>query len=375
MTRNIPVAFQTHLDGEYLTLATLWSLKTADPGQTFVFRELFFTDHDEDIPQGGDIYKASSGYTRAALSNRIEMNVDNTDVEIILDDLGLDPIDIRNGVWDNAEVVMKLVNYTNVANGVINLRQGTLGEIKMIDSQQAIAELRGLMQKLSVNLADVYTPDCRADLGDGFDSDGFVTANGTCFLIFDPPFWKANTFYTQRALHEGDNESDSIVKPTRFNDRHFISFELIGTETSGATEPSWNLTIGGETIDNDVKWVTFQARTIEGVVATVTSLRKFTITYTGDAPDAFLQDGVCKIISGPNKDARKEVKKWTLSSKTVELFLPLAVAVEVGDRVEIRAGCDKTVPECRDTFDLMHNFRGEPYVPGANVTLNFPDAR
>jgi len=182
MSRNVPAALQTHLNGEYLTLATLWSLKTADPGQTFVFRELFFTDHDEDIVQGGDTYKASSGYTRAALSNRIELNVDNTDVEVILDDLGLDPVDIRNGVWDNAKVVMKLVDYTNVSAGVINLRQGTLGEIKMIDSQQAIAELRGLVQKLSINLADVYTQDCRLDLG---DSD--------CKIVFDPPFWLPST--------------------------------------------------------------------------------------------------------------------------------------------------------------------------------------
>ncbi len=370
MTRFVPAKLQTHLDGEYLTLATLWKLKTADPGQTSVFRELFFTDHDEDIVRSGKTYKASSGYTRAALSNRIELNVDNTDVEIILDDLDLDPVDIRNGVWDNAEVTMLLINYTKPTDGVINLRQGNLGEIRMIDSQQAIAELRGLTQRLSVTLADVYTPDCRADLG-----DGFLTARGTCLLTLDPEFWIPNEFHGQRALHEGDNEDTAMVKPTRFNDRYFIQFELIGTETSGATEPSWNLTIGGETIDNDVKWVTFQARTIEGVVDSVTSLRKFTIAYTGDAPDAFLQDGVCKMISGPNKDARKEVKKWTLSSRTVELFLPLAVAVEIGDKVEIRAGCDKSIAECRDTFDNIHNFNGEPYVPGQNVTLNFPDAR
>lgn len=365
MSRFVPTGLQTHLDGEYLTLATLFVLKTADESRT-----ILFTDHDENIPIGTSIYKAASGYTRSALSSRIEMNVDNTDVEIILDDLGLDPVDIRNGVWDNALIAMLLVNYEKPTDGTANLRQGTLGEVKMIDNQQAIAELRGLTQKLSVNLADVYTPDCRADL-----ADGFLTARGTCFLTLDPRFWQANTFYGQRALHEGDNEEDSMVKPTRFNDRHFISFELIGTETSGATEPTWNLTIGGETIDNDVKWITFQARTIEGVVATVTSLRKFTITYAGDAPDEFLRDGVCKIISGPNKDARKEVKKWTLSSNTVELFLPLAVAVEVGDKIEIRAGCDKSIAECRDTFDNMHNFRGEPYVPGTNVTLNFPDAR
>ncbi len=366
MSKSVPALFQLHLNGEYLTLATLWDLTSADGS-----RSLHFTDHDANIPQGGNTYKAASGYTRSALSGRIELNVDNTDVDILLDDVELDAVDIRNGVWDDAIITMKLVNYTKPTDGIIFIRRGTIGEIRMLDSQQATAELRGLTQKLSISLADIYAPDCRADLG-----DAVINVNGTCFIILDPNYWIPNEFHGQRDLHEADKEGDdAIVKPTRFNDRNFISFELIGTETSGATEPAWNLTIGGDTIDGDVKWVTFRARTIEGVVASVSTLREFTITYIGDAPDAYLLEGVFTAISGPNAGAKKEVKSWTLSTKTVKLKLPLAVAMEVGDKITISAGCDKSVPECRDTFDNMFNYNGEPYVPGTNVTLNFPDAR
>jgi hypothetical protein len=39
------------------------------------------------------------------------------------------------------------------------------------------------------------------------------------------------------------------------------------------------------------------------------------------------------------------------------------------------AGCDKRLDTCIDRFANLLNFRGEPYVPGADLLLNHADAR
>ena len=39
------------------------------------------------------------------------------------------------------------------------------------------------------------------------------------------------------------------------------------------------------------------------------------------------------------------------------------------------AGCDKRLDTCSDRFANVLNFRGEPYVPGADLLLSYPDAR
>ena len=51
----------THLAGPVTTLATCWRISRID-GKAF-----FFTDHDRDLSFEGNVYKASSGYSRTAI--------------------------------------------------------------------------------------------------------------------------------------------------------------------------------------------------------------------------------------------------------------------------------------------------------------------
>ncbi len=43
----------------------------------------------------------------------------------------------------------------------------------------------------------------------------------------------------------------------------------------------------------------------------------------------------------------------------------------VGDRVEVRAGCDKRFATCRERFGNGANFRGEPHVPGQDAMVRY----
>lgn len=48
--------------------------------------------------------------------------------------------------------------------------------------------------------------------------------------------------------------------------------------------------------------------------------------------------------------------------------------VAVGDRIELRHGCDKRFATCCDRFDNAANFRGEPHLPGNDLLTRYPAA-
>ena len=160
MTKIIPAALQTHLNGEVITVATIWVLTRTD-GQQFRF-----TDHDIDIESGGFVYKASMGYDRTAISNLSGFNVDNIDIFGILDDDEIREDDLRSGRYDFAEVSISLVNYKDPLQGEARLRSGTLGEILYSEETGSFkTELRGLMARMNQIILPAYGFECRVDLG------------------------------------------------------------------------------------------------------------------------------------------------------------------------------------------------------------------
>lgn len=148
-----------HLAGETTTLATCWRVTRRD-GEVFGF-----TDHDFDLTVDGQPYEARTGYTRSAVHAIADLSVDNLDIESALDSETLNAADLRAGVWDGAEVEIFLVNWAALSQGKIILKRGTIGQVDLKDTVFK-AELRGLTQALSQQIVELYTPDCRADLGD-----------------------------------------------------------------------------------------------------------------------------------------------------------------------------------------------------------------
>ena len=63
-----------------------------------------------------------------------------------------------------------------------------------------------------------------------------------------------------------------------------------------------------------------------------------------------------------------------VSGATVQLRDLPRGAVEVGCRVELREGCDKTLATCVTRFDNAVNFRGEPHLPGNDLLTRYSGA-
>jgi hypothetical protein len=85
-----------------------------------------------------------------------------------------------------------------------------------------------------------------------------------------------------------------------------------------------------------------------------------TVTPFGDS--GFFDGGVITFTSGLNNGLSMEVKSYVPGQITLALPVPYAVAI--GDTYTMRAGCDKSLPTCRDRFFNIKNMRAWPFIPG-----------
>jgi uncharacterized phage protein (TIGR02218 family) len=77
--------------------------------------------------------------------------------------------------------------------------------------------------------------------------------------------------------------------------------------------------------------------------------------------------GWVRILSGP----RAGLDRRIITAEGGALRLDEAIAVTVGDKVELYQGCDRQFATCAGRFGNAQNFRGEPHVPGNDVLTRF----
>lgn len=269
-------AYSAHLQGEVTQLATCWKVTRKDASI------LGFTDHTSNLIIGGITYQAALGYTPSDITTSADLAVDNLELSGVLDSTAITEADLMAGVWDHAVVEIFEVVYSDLSAGTRQLRIGRLGEIKA-GRTAFTAELRGLSQALTRSIGEIYSPGCRADLGDA-----------RCKKVLT-----AFTF--------------AASVSTLSNNREFTAAALtqaIGYFDSGK------------------------------------------LTWTG----------------GLNNGLSMEVKTYTVGS--IILQLPMPYQIQVGDGFSIIAGCLKRFTEdCKDKFNNVVNFRGEPHVPGIDKIL------
>lgn len=148
-----------HIAGEVTTLATCWKLTRRDTSV------LGFTDHDGNLTISGVTYVAATGFTPSAIASSSGLSVDNMEVEGMIAAGSITEADILAGLYDFAEIEIFMVNYADLAQGALKLRRGWLGEVS-VKRGQFVAEVRGLAQALSQNIGELFSPSCRAALGD-----------------------------------------------------------------------------------------------------------------------------------------------------------------------------------------------------------------
>lgn len=256
------------------TLAQCWKCTRAD-GQIFGYTSL-----DQDIIFDEVTYLASSGFTPSNIQSNANLSVSNLEVVGILDSENITEEDLTAGLWDGCAIEIFEVNFRDLTMGKRILGGGTIGNITS-GRQSFSAELRGLTQRVQQSIGELYSPTCRAELGDA-----------RC----------------------GVNLS---------------SYEVSGTITQVDTN------------------------------------QKFYDSARTEASSWFAR-GKITFTSGENTGLSMEVKSFAdTASGVIKLQMPMPYPVQVGDTYTMLPGCMKRhIDDCKNKYNNIINFRGEPYVPG-----------
>jgi hypothetical protein len=359
MPKLLTAAMRSHLDEEATRLAAIWRITRKD-GQQF-----FFTDHDWDIDIGGDTYRADAGFARTVIRSDAGFAVDNLDLVGVFAEGGILEDEVRAGLFDGAEIRVSFVNWEDPdGDGEIRLRRGTLGETRLTPQGYFHAELRGLSQPLAQSTLEVFSPNCRADLGDH-----------RCKFPIQPPELGRDQPVSEGAFCRVPTTAGTAS--ARYEDR---IYEVIDAGTTASSQPGYDSTIGAETADGTASLKAYDSFTRVAWVESVTDQRIFTVSDDlSGFGDGWFDEGAVTFESGANAGRTIEIKSWTQAIRRLELWTPTGLALEVGDQLRIYPGCHKRVLEdCRDRFRIpgsllfdkgnVRNFRGEPYVPGSPLT-------
>ena len=367
MTKATTAGMDNHLAQQVTNLATCWRVTRVDT------QEFFFTDHDVAIPFDGDIYQASTGYKRTAIQSDASMAVDNLDIQGIFDSAQITVFDLRAGLFDYAQIRIFVVNWSDLADGNIKMRNGRLGEVTITEQGIFRAELRGLTQALSQRIGELYQPECRTDLGEPI----------RCRIPIQPDLHAINTAYALGAFIRVATAGG--IGQQQFENR---IYECTVAGTTTGTPPTYDTVVGNTTVDGTATFTAFQAWTRSGLVETVGDRKTVTLEDTladiRDVDDWF--DGGAFIFEdGENSGRVIEIRGWVKSTREITLFLPAAFNITVGTVVRLYPGCDKISTTCISKFVMtdtlnfnagnIKNFRGEPFVPGQDELIRYPDAQ
>lgn len=525
--KSVSTALADHLAGSVTTLACLWRITRLD-GASF-----FFTDHDRDIAFDGEIYRARTGYSRSAISNDASLSVDNLEVEGVFDSEAIREEELRAGLFDGAQVHIFLVNWQDPAQGALRMRRGWFGEVLLTEQGTFRTELRGMTQALQQRIGELYSPECRADLGDhrckvailppeilratpygvgdivrvraltgpaeipipftnpGFDAGslaGWTLVSGSAFARTESPpllprtrthFLEGGSVYHFEVRQNVD--LSGVIDPAKVDsgayrvtlrgwranggndalDEGRLTFELLdgagavlatvldtgnevaGTSwtlreaslvpvpatarqlrvrfsgawlsggvsnaaldsvegffsdmtapvatsavfqnrfyrcsvqgTTGLVQPPYATGIDAATSDGTAVFVAQNAWTRSGIVADAVDRASFyAVIDEPRAVDDWFTGGVLTWETGNNAGRSMEVTSWRAADGRTGLFLPMGYAIRVGDAFRVHPGCDKRLESCITRFANVLNFRGEPYVPGQDTLMTYPDAR
>jgi uncharacterized phage protein (TIGR02218 family) len=364
MPRSVPSALQTHLNGEVTSLATIWRITRRDGA---IVR---LTDHDADIIVPGDgTYFADTGFSRTAIEAQEGLRVDVIEVEGFISANGIDAEGIRRGQYNNARITIMAINWQAPADGVIVLRSGRLGDVIMGQSGRFQAELRSLTDLLNQRSGEVYSPTCRADVGDS-----------RCKVPIEP-----NVLLRNQPVFVGQFFRVTVAAGTTSEAYGNLIYEVVVSGITSATQPTYNTTPPNTTVDGTATLKATTAWTRHGSVSSVVSGTIFSVAVTEPrANNGWFNNGVLTFESGPNTGLSREIKSW-LSSGALTLHLPFPDIPGIGNAFRIHAGCDKLPLTCSSKFQIPGsrdfpngnklNFRGEDLLPGRDAIFTYPDAR
>ena len=105
-----------------------------------------------------------------------------------------------------------------------------------------------------------------------------------------------------------------------------------------------------------------------GMVVDTVSVNRRTFTLTtplSDGTAGYYDQGQITWTTGANTSLSMELKTYTTGTDTIICYIPMPFDISPGDTLTVYPGCKKrAITDCKDKYNNIVNFRGEPYVPG-----------
>ncbi len=123
------------------------------------------TSHDEAIVRGGITYRPDPGVAPAAITRRLGLEPNDSEVAGALTAEAITETDLRLGRWDGARVSLAAHDWEDSAVAPLKLLGGELGDVAFAGGSFS-AELRGAAAGLDSPVCPSTSPECRAEIGD-----------------------------------------------------------------------------------------------------------------------------------------------------------------------------------------------------------------
>lgn len=110
--------------------------------------------------------------------------------------------------------------------------------------------------------------------------------------------------------------------------------------------------------------------TIDAVVGGVTSRKKFATPFVASPVVGWWNVGKVTWLTGANAGLSMDVYDYDGTNMSLMLSMPFEIVI--GDTFRMTPGCDKALATCRDKFNNVLNFRGEPHAPVTDDMIKGP---
>jgi hypothetical protein len=324
-------------------------------------------------PRVAGLYKSETGIHGTTIRSNTDLSVDNMEVSGALFSTAIQALDIEAGLYDGAAVTVfeTAVDAPSSAN---ILRQGTLGQQTRKAEGEYTFEVRGPAQRLAQPFLEVISKSCRVkQLGDSRCKRSLadLTFTGLVDTVQGDDTFTDLTLGQTGVPVEYVDTTGSIIPATGLNaitpvvpsGGIYISDQGVtysdGTPlaaVAGAPGPDqYQVTIVSGV-------ATYYFNPVDGGRRVLTN---FDYTY------GYFVNGALTWLTGANAGLSNIVRTFVPANgptpASIQLFIPQPKGIAPGDTYRIVAGCNRLLGTCRDRFNNIVNFRGEPYTPGPDA--------
>jgi len=390
----------THIAQGQTSLTTVLVIKRTDGVIIAV------TEHDEDllfdasaraallsnnlIALGGiDVTAhAYAGFTRFNLNDKDNLETSNLQLDGMIDSEIFTRADIKAQRFDYADYQVFAVNWQDLTQGEIRGATGRTGTWTIKESGFSTT-FYGLAKQLDDLGGEIIAPTCRVDFGSPRCAPGGALDDGTTI----------DSLMQSAVVASTDGSRVLTVEAATAASGGDLTAAVLNAGGSGyAPGDTGTIQLGNgdaayeiDTVDGGGAVLTFHITAAGSGYTTGTNVGTTTTSGAGDGlftvdttaaaivPATGIVDlgrpldgGLLTWTGGNNAGLSIEAKYVDITAGEITLYLPTFLAIQVGDTFRLLPPCDKTIGRCIGYKNAV-NFQGEPYVPGSDWELNYPD--